>query len=237
MQLAEYTFPNICQAPLITPTFKPRVIALPRAPPSRLLLLSDTHLGATGAIDAAIPQFVGELADLVAQERATQVFHLGDLIDGTIPGGALPLGDVLSRLASLRVPVTVIGGNHDREFCAQFASAPRPVSVVQELAIQLSIPADGAERAQRVFLAHDLGNNYRVRDQLTFVYLHWIKSSYPKIIRDADWLVTGHCHMGFVSAASRLACVGQFSPEIHARTYAVLEVEKGKVELTVKQLI
>jgi predicted phosphodiesterase len=238
MQLPQYDFPSLSFSPLVTQTFTARVIPLPRTPASRILLLSDTHLGATIPPGVAIPQFLSELAALVAKEQITSVIHLGDLIHGTLFRGAAALGDVLSRFASLGVPVTVIGGNHDRLFCAEFAGAVAPpVRVVQELALCLEVPAAGAAAAQRIFIAHDLGNNYRVRHQLTFAFLHLLKSSYPEVIKDADWLVTGHCHMTFLSAASRVACLGQFSPEIQARAYAVLEVDEGGVALRVRQVL
>jgi hypothetical protein len=57
------------------------------------------------------------------------------------------------------------------------------------------------------------------------------------VIGEQDWLLTGHCHMGFVSAGSRLGCVGQFSPEIRARTYGVLTIDEKSVDFRLKQPI
>jgi predicted phosphodiesterase len=239
MQFPNLTFPAIFQAPLVTQGFSPLILTVPRTPPSRILLLSDTHLGASGPIESEKTRFISELAALIARERITHVFHLGDLVNGTFPNGAPHVSDVLSRMEGLDIPVTLIGGNHDREYVA---ACTRPLSplirVVKHLAIRLDFPpATGGVNGQRIFLAHDLGNNYRVRDQFTYLFLHWLKTSYPKVIREQDWLLMGHCHMGFLSTTSKLGCVGQFSPEINTRAYGIIEVDETKIDVRVKQLL
>jgi metallophosphoesterase superfamily enzyme len=108
--------------------FDPLVISVPRTPPSRILLLSDTHLGATGAIESAKEQFIMELVGLVAKESIPAIFHLVDLVDGTIPNGAVHISDVLAPMNAYKIPITVIGGNHDREFVAACPPPRNPSS-------------------------------------------------------------------------------------------------------------
>jgi predicted phosphodiesterase len=239
MQFPNLSFPCLFQAPLLNRLFEPVAINIPRTPPSRVLLLSDTHLGAAGDVGSAKEQFIIELLALIAKESITHIFHLGDLVEGTIPDGPMHMSDVLGRMNACKIPVTVIGGNHDRDFVDACTPPTNPlIRVVRELAIRLDItPPAGDANEQRIFLAHDLGNNYRVRDELTFIFLHWLKTSYPGMIREEDWLLTGHCHMGFVSVGSRLGCVGQFSPEIRSRTYGLLTIDENSIDFRLKQPI
>jgi hypothetical protein len=150
---------------------------------------------------------------------------MGDLIQGQFPpaiGGAL-VTEVVRGLDQLKIPTWVIGGNHDREYVDLAMWPPTQyVKKVTELAMVIDPP--GKPPRDRIFISHDLGNNYRVRDHFAYSFLTWIKNAFKTLIKPTDWLVTGHCHTGFLSFESRLACVGQFAPEIKAYGYTVLEV-------------
>jgi hypothetical protein len=93
---------------------------------------------------------------------------------------------------------------------------------VTDLAIVIEPP--GKTPQDKVFITHDLGNNYRVRDHFVYSFLIWIKDAFKPLIKPTDWLVAGHCHTTFLSFESRVICIGQLSPEIKAFGYTVLEV-------------
>jgi predicted phosphodiesterase len=195
--------------------------------PMRLLLVSDSHIGAALDPSQSIPQFLRALEQIARREQATHIVHLGDLVQGQfLPeiGGVL-ISEVVKGMNELHIPTWLIGGNHDREF-VQVATWPKAPSVtrVTELALVIDVPGPSG---QRIFLSHDLGNNYRVRDYFAFSFLSWIKNGFKALIKPTDWLLTGHCHTSFLSAESRLGCVGQFAPEISAYAYTILEVGEG----------
>lgn len=152
------------------------------------------------------------------------VCHLGDLVDGSLPQGEEVLELVLRQFMTLRVPVYCIGGNHDREF---FSKVNWPsgsnVHISQALAMVISIP-NGQKDPLKIFLAHDLANNYRVRDQYAFAFISWIKDGCKNTIKPSDWLLTGHIHTTLISHSNKLGCVGQFSPENGVYACTILDL-------------
>jgi predicted phosphodiesterase len=227
MEYLSMNFGQLFQCPLVNTSVNPTVISVDGGEPIKMLLLSDTHLGATGAanVNKCIDVFLTEVGIIKKQEGITHICHLGDLLDGTILD-IQPLKRALLGLAALGVPVYAIGGNHDRPLFAQLPKdMARNLYITTELAWLMDIKPRPGRRAQKIFLAHDLGNNYRVRDQCAWLFLMWIKDACKGSIRPTDWLVTGHCHCAFVSQDRRLACVGQFSPEISAYGYGILEID------------
>lgn len=208
-----------------------RVTSYQYVPPSdrpmKAVLISDCHIGAQLQTDIAVKLFIDTLNALVSNEDPTVVFILGDLIDGTQSEALLKV--VLTELEKLPVPVYAIGGNHDREFFS-LINWPKNsnVKIFQELAIQITAQRAGKPDI-KAFLAHDLLNNYRVRDPHAYFFVSWIKDGCKQYIKPDDWLITGHTHCGFLSNASRIACIGQFSPEIKAFGYATLQFNQDLV--------
>jgi DNA repair exonuclease SbcCD nuclease subunit len=227
MDLLSMSFGQIFQCPLVNTTVNPVAIQIDQKKPMRLLLLSDTHLGATDAsnVNKSIDLFLTEVGSLIEREHITHICHLGDLLDGTIVDPE-PLKRALLGLGTLGLPVYAMGGNHDREV---FTKLPKDLNkknifITNEMAMVLDIPARPGRKAQKIFLAHDLGNNYRVRDQFAFLFLMWIKNACHPTIKPSDWLLTGHCHGALLSHENRVGCVGQFSPEISAYGYGIVEI-------------
>jgi predicted phosphodiesterase len=193
--------------------------------PMRVLLVSDSHIGASADAHQSIAQYLAVLSTLIQSERPTHLVHLGDMIHGplSLDVGAGLVSEVVTGLDLLRIPTWIIGGNHDREFVAA-AAWPETEFVhrVTELAMVINLP--GKNPPERVFLSHDMGNNYKVWDESTYSYLAWVKEAFKTWIKPTDWLVTGHCRTMFLSFDSRLGCVGQFAPEIKAYGYTMLEI-------------
>ena len=225
-------FGQIFQCPLVNQTVTAFPMPIDKGREMRILLISDTHLGATGELKEGLAYYMSVLSELVKSEGITHICHLGDLVDGTLSNGSAVLAIVLKQMATLKIPVFAIGGNHDREFFAGLRMDKDPyVTPLSDLAILVEAGPD------RVFLAHDLGNNYRVRDQFAFSFVSWIKNGCQKHIKPTDWLVTGHTHTGLISHASRVACVGQFSPPIDAYGYGLLEVKPTGIVINTKYMV
>lgn len=212
------TFGQVFQCPLVNTTVS--VYNIPDVQAQmKILLISDTHIGATMDVEKATTLFIDCLREVISQEGITHICHLGDLVDGTLMDGKYVLPRVLKRLSEFELPVYAIGGNHDREFFAGM-SWEGDAFVVPSKQLAMLVEYNGT----KVYLAHDLANNYRVRDAFAYSFVSWIKDGCKKTIRPEDWLVTGHTHTGLLSHAARISCVGQFSPEIKSFGYGVLEV-------------
>jgi calcineurin-like phosphoesterase family protein len=143
------------------------------------------------------------LCGVIAAERVTHVVHLGDLVDCGLQSAESHLQQVLDELATLPVPIWLIGGNHGRNFFEFVGRREHPAKQMVSVS---------SWRTTWVMITG-------------FPFVHWIKEAVsPAIDPKVDWLVTGHCHIQFISTECKIACVGQFSPEINAYSYAVLEV-------------
>lgn len=231
-------FGQVFQCPLVNTTVNAYKIPLSEST-KRILLVSDTHLGATIPAEQAITLFSNELSTIIKKEGITMICHLGDLVDGTFTEnmGTKVLNDVLTKVSELQIPFYVFGGNHDRDFFTPLKFPKNPfVTPLKENAVVFELPPRGKEEPQKIFLAHDLLNNYRVRDQYAYSFVSWIKQGCKQYIKPTDWLLTGHTHTSLISYPSRLGCVGQFSPEINVFGYAVLEIDQRDVCISAKLL-
>ena len=213
------------------PLINTNVTTLPYAPPdgikTKALLISDCHLGAKLKIEEAIKLFSETLNKLIANEEPNVIFVLGDLVDGTQT--EIAFQQALQSLTSIPLPIYVIGGNHDRKYIP-LVDWPKEKNVIlsDALAIKMVVKTEGKPDTN-VYLAHDLLNNYRVRDQHAFYFVDWIKQGCKATIKPEDWLITGHTHTGFISNANKISCIGQFSPEVNAFGYGTIHVDDGFV--------
>ncbi|KAH0789871.1 Ser/Thr protein phosphatase [Histomonas meleagridis] len=206
--------------------------------PERILILSDTHIGAYIAPEKSIPLFLRELQNVINIEQPTIICHLGDIVNGSFPNGATILQDVLTKMNDFKIPIYAIGGNHDRDYFASLIPRwknPQFIHPLKENAILLTTPAGPTHpNPTNMYLAHDLLNNYRVRDQFALSFLTWIKNGCK--INSADWLITGHTHTSLLSFATRTACVGQFSPEINVFGYTIIGINGENVSIETKYM-
>lgn len=185
------------------PVVRRAEIALPRwpagAPPIRVVLISDVHIG-TIAMDA------GRLARIVGQVNALHpdlVLIAGDLIYGHDPRGAARLGPAMvAPLKALRgrLGVVAVPGNHDHwtgiaDVRAQLAAAG--VTVIENEAIRrgpLVIGAIGDD-----FSGHDdLPATLRAMRRLPGapVVLTHSPDVAPQLPPGLPLLLAGHTHCG-----------------------------------------
>lgn len=214
-------FGSIFGVPLVNDRVTTFTYTPPSSEPMKALMISDCHIGARVQVDVAINLFIDSLNALIANENPTVLFILGDLVDGTQTEDVFKA--VLVQLTKIDLPIYVIGGNHDRKFFSLINwPSNTNVTISEALAIQLTAQLPGRPDI-KVFLAHDLLNNYRVRDPHAFFFADWIKQGAKNYIKPEDWLIIGHTHTGLMSHASRIACIDQFSPEIKVFGYATLQ--------------
>lgn len=194
--------------------------------PMKILLISDTHLGAAKPINESQKLFFQCLIELISLERPTHIFHLGDLVNGCILKGEKILEEALRKFDKLNIPTYVIGGNHDRCYaeCVRWKDTQN-VHLVRNYALHLEIASKKNDSLPtHYYFVHDLGNNYRIRGVSFGVnFANWIKTS-SDIIRPDDWMITGHIHTQFFDKKTKTSCIGQYSPEIHEFKYAVLTI-------------
>ena len=186
-----------------------------------------------------IVKFSNELNKIIKKENPAMIFHLGDLVNGTFPDGSKLLLDVLTKLDTLEIPIYFIPGNHDREYLNGLMPKWKQLKFITPLqnnSIQVSIPSGKDHPKQtNIFFAHDLNNNYRVRDQYALSFVNWIKGG-SNLIKPEDWLIIGHTHCQLISFASKAMCVGQFSPEINIFGYSIIDIDDSDFALCSKYL-
>lgn len=195
----------------------------------KILLISDCH------IQKQLRLFQTELDKLINKENSTILMILGDLINGCWDQGVAALFELMKHLQKLNIPVYIIGGNHDRVYVDQLSSIPG-IILVRDICMKLSIPRPQLSHPMKIYFAHDLCNNFRVRDKLAMSFFEWIKTGVEKIQKE-DWLICGHAHTSFLSQGIRCACIGQFSPENNSYCYSILDIDGDKVQMTEKVLI
>jgi predicted phosphodiesterase len=223
-------FAQTFQATFVKIPINPVSIPVDGRKPARILVLSDTALGGMPNPSVGVTGFISALERVIKAEQITHVVHIGDLVKFDAPSPLQLLESVLAQLGKLPVPVWLLGGNDDRDFLRQLTGGDRrgSVTIVREIAIVVPLPT-----GNRVFLAHDLGNTYRVVDQFAWGFVAWLKQNAAHAIANEDWLLVGHCHTQFLSTESRIGCVGSFSPDPPVWSYAVLSIA-GEVNIEMK---
>lgn len=231
------TFGQLFRCELINNTINPYLITLDNNLKHRILIISDTHLGASLLFSKSCDLFIEELKNLIEKENPTMIFHLGDLVNGTFTEGSNLLSDVLIKMNTLGVPIYYIGGNHDRDYLNGLLPKWNPLEYITPLpnnTIKISVPPSARRpNPTNLFFAHDLNNNYRVRDQHALSFVNWIKLG-SNGIKVEDWLIIGHTHSQLTSFTSRTMCVGQFSPEINIYCYSIIDIDDTDLSLTTK---
>jgi predicted phosphodiesterase len=236
MQVPDWNLQNLFNLPLRNASVRPVSIPVDRSLPMRVLVVSDTHIGRSDPSDPepSKVQYLAELEDLVRFEHATHLLHLGDLVDNTAENGLVHLVDCLRRFEALGIPVYTIHGNHDLIFycLVQWPESPT-LHLTDESALLLDIPAaPGKDDATRIFLAHDLENSFKIRDQFAFMFAFWMKEAFQETIKPDDWLLLGHTHTQCLSAECKVGCVGQYAPAENAWTYTVIDIgEEVSIEM------
>jgi predicted phosphodiesterase len=205
-------------------------ISLPRlhvpaahASPARILLISDSHIARSAPPSVAVRLFLNALKGLITAESATHICHLGDLVDIRIGDDAHGvLAEIFDEIEKWQIPFWAIGGNHDRGFFEMLPESNRQfVHFSTAECMELQLPGSNAPR---LFLGHELGHPYHIRDQHAIPFLDWLKVGFCDVFKKEDWLLTGHCHTTALSRRTHVGCVGQFSPEKRANGYGVLDI-------------
>lgn len=169
------------------------------APPIKLALLSDIHIG-NASMDSAR---LGRIVDRVNAEQADLVVIAGDFIAGEVPGSARrrapALVGPLSRLHA-RLGVVAVPGNHDHgtgvTAVAQALNRAKITLLANQLArrgpvtlVGIDTDAPGAEPKQLVALA-------RTRDSAVIAVAHYPQAE--ALLPAGVPLLAAHTHCGQV---------------------------------------
>ena len=135
------SFGQIFGCELVNTKVIPFKLPINTASPEKILILSDTHIGAYVSPDKSIPLFIKELQKVISIEKPTIICHLGDIVNGSFPNGSTILQEVFTKMNSLSIPTYAIGGNHDREYFANLIpryKCPPFIHPLKENAIQIT---------------------------------------------------------------------------------------------------
>jgi hypothetical protein len=210
------------------PIFKAQYTPVPISPMTisssvpgrrRILLISDTLLGAGSQPAAKLATFISALSSVIKADQITHVIHLGNLVDKDAPNSLRLLDSVINELVKLRVPTWLLGGDRDRDVFARLTGGNRRGSVTIVRQVALIVELTGG---RKLWLTHDLGNPYPVTDQFAWSYAFWLKENAAGTIQKEDWLLIGHCHTQFLSTGPLIGAVGQFAPGAGAATWTVV---------------
>jgi hypothetical protein len=165
--------------------------------------------------------FLDALKAIVKAESPTHICHLGDLVDINIGAAGLDsIGQIFDEIETWQIPMWIIAGNHDRGFFRLLPESTRQfVSFSTAQSMLLEIPGP---TPTKLFLGHELGQPWRIRNGHVIPFLEWLKAGFNDVFKKEDWLLTGHCHTTALSPESRVGCVGQFCPEAEVGGYGVL---------------
>ena len=139
------------------------------------------------------------------------------------------LKSIVTAFELLPVRVYIIGGNHDRGLLweMKYNKQGSNVTVVYDLAMVLTHPNPPPDTPPRVFLAHDLKNNFLLKPEDGPFFVKNLKKEFKDMIHDEDYLLLGHTHQTIDNKDLRCGSVGAYSEDLHRQSYAILTAENG----------
>jgi DNA repair exonuclease SbcCD nuclease subunit len=169
------------------------------------------------------------LSDLLIEKEATVLFILGDIIDAVDENLRATLDLLFPALASLCLPIYLIPGNHDRPIFEhiELRLLDPNVHVILDLFMCLSHPNPGSGTPPRIFLAHDGGNAYRIRDFLCRSFIMSARHWFASFIKDEDFLLMAHLHTHVHMKKARCASLAPFLFQERILGWGFITAENG----------
>ncbi|EAY22178.1 Ser/Thr protein phosphatase, putative [Trichomonas vaginalis G3] len=196
----------------------------------RALIVSDAHFDKTLTLSRTLPKYIKSLSSIIIRDKLNTVFVLGDMIQNDDDITMEKLQSIITAFELLPVPVYIIGGNHERSLLwdLKYNKQGSNVTIVYDLCICLTYPTQPPSRTPpRVFLAHDLKNNFQLQPEEGESFVATLKKEFVDLIHHEDYLVTGHTHKTINNEEERYASVGAYSEDLHRSSYAMLFAENG----------
>lgn len=196
----------------------------------RALIVSDAHFDKTLTLSRTLPKYIKSLSSIIIREKLNTVFVLGDLIQNDDDISLEKLNSIVTAFELLPVPVYIIGGNHERSLLweLKYNKQGSNVRIVYDLCICLEYPTHPPPRTPpRVFLAHDLKNNFQLQPEDGEEFVAALKKGFVDLIHHEDYLIVGHTHKTINNEEDRYASVGAYSEDLHRTSYAMLFTDNG----------
>ena len=195
----------------------------------KAMIVADSHFDKTLALSATLPKYIKELGRIILREKITTLFVLGDLIQNDEDITMEKLKSIVTAFELLPIRVYIIGGNHDRSLLweMKYNKKGSNVTVVYDLAMCLTHPNPPPDTPPRLFLAHDLKNNYLLKPEDGPYFVKNLKKEFKDMIHDEDYLLLGHTHQTIDNKDCRCGSVGSLSEDLHRHSYAILTTDNG----------
>jgi predicted phosphodiesterase len=195
----------------------------------KALIIADAHFDKTLSLSSTLPKYIKELGRIIAKEKVNTVFVLGDMLQNDDDMTIEKLKSIIKGFEYLPVRVYIIGGNHDRSMLweLKYNKQGSNVKVIYDLAMLLVHPNPAPGTPPRIFLAHDLKNNFQLKPEEGQYFVKNLKSSFKDMIRSEDYLLVGHTHQTIDFKELRCGSIGAYSEDLYRKSYAILNTENG----------
>jgi predicted phosphodiesterase len=198
------------------------------------LVVSDQHIGRNGDPTLDVESFVGELGILISHFDPNYVLMLGDTLQWNCSNPFPTLHSIFEQLSEFRIPIFVLGGNHDRGILKSYPHEHERVTLVRD-ALTIGITATGHDQGYgRIIFGHDLGNTFGVNPRDVHVFVWWMKEVFRSIVGAEDLLFLGHTHQNIWDSEHKCCSVGMFAPQHNKRKWGVIG-EKGGFEVRLQE--
>lgn len=195
----------------------------------KALIVADAHFDKTLALSTTLPKYIKELGKIVLREKVNTIFVLGDMLQNDEDMTIDKLKSIIAAFELLPAKVYMIGGNHDRSMLwdLKYNKKGSNVTIVYDLAMVLTHPNPAPDTPPRIFLAHDLKNNFQLKFDEGQYFVKNLKSFFKDMIHSEDYLLIGHTHQTINIKEQRCGSVGAYSEDLHRQSYAILKTENG----------
>jgi hypothetical protein len=130
---------------------------------------------------------------------------------------------VLAAFDSLAIPVFLMPGNHDHnaDNKARLDWRFPNLTLVTDLMVCLTNPDPPRGAHLRIFVTHDRGNPFKIRDQHTMSYVIGLRRLFDAVIKSNNVFLTAHIHRHTRFDKRKCATISQFSIDDNVFPYAM----------------
>jgi predicted phosphodiesterase len=197
-------------------------------PEMRALVIADLHLTLALPLGRGLPLLIEKLLRVLLDNSITVLFIIGDVLEQTDKRVSEFVSPVLAAFDSLAIPVFLMPGNHDRNVYNKARLNWRfpNVTLVTDLMICLADPDPPPGAFPRIFMTHDGGNPFKIRDRHTKLYVLGLRRLFYAVIDPNDFFLTAHDHGHTRFDKKRCATISQFSIDNNVFTWALITRER-----------
>lgn len=198
---------------------------------SKILLISDFHMGKKETIENDLEILFKGLHLVLAQEKPDVIFVLGDMVDGTCINPYIAYFKTVARLQNLLKPMYFLGGNHDRTFIPPLIANVNFTKFIHLITDPYMILPTNP----RIFLAHDVLLNIRIRGSVVYNYASKLRK-FVNVMRSDEYFCIGHAHTQLITDQNKTFSIGQFAPKYGRYEYATIQTKNFQPFITLKRL-